>query len=231
VAIEPETIGFMGKDLEVRLRSDLPGADIHYTLDGSPPTRSSPRYEEPIRLKKSATVKARAWLYGKPGFEDASRTYRRFDPDTLPDPIDLPRDRVQPGLEYTYYEGGWQSLRDLPAARIESRGFADTFTLDVRKRDEHFALQFKGFVKIPRDGIYSFYTVSDDGSMLYIGHQPVVSNDYLQGMTERKGQIALKAGFHPINVQYFNATGAMDLEVYYEGPGTPRQRVHTVILK
>ena len=99
------------------------------------------------------------------------------------------------------------------------------------KADEHFAFQFKGFVEIPRAGIYSFYTVSDDGSMLYIGHQAVVSNDYLQGMTERKGQIALKAGYHPINVQYFNATGAMGLEVYYEGPGIPRQRIPTVVLK
>ncbi|MDH7568276.1 MAG: NPCBM/NEW2 domain-containing protein, partial [Armatimonadota bacterium] len=34
--------------------------EIHYTLDGTEPTRRSPRYRQPIRLTKSATVKCAA---------------------------------------------------------------------------------------------------------------------------------------------------------------------------
>ncbi len=225
VAIEPETIGFTGNALEVKLRCDLPGAAIHYTLDGSEPTLDSPRYAEPIRLTGSASITAGAWLGERPGFCHVSRHYRKFGRDDLAAPLVLPRSDLTPGLEYTYYEGGWQSLRDLPAARVKEKGFAESFSLHVRKREEHFALQFKGYVDIPRTGIYTFTTTSDDGSMLYIGHEPVVANDGLQGMTERSGQIALKMGLHSITVQYFNATGGKGLEVRYEGPGIQKQEI------
>lgn len=39
-----------------------PQAEIHYTLDGSEPTRNSPRYRQPIVLKHSCTLKMRAFV-------------------------------------------------------------------------------------------------------------------------------------------------------------------------
>jgi hypothetical protein len=43
---------------EVELGSLTSDATIHYTLDGSEPTDRSPIYEQPLRLKRSVTVKA-----------------------------------------------------------------------------------------------------------------------------------------------------------------------------
>jgi hexosaminidase len=39
----------------------LEGAAIHYTLDGTTPTHASPRYRRPVRIQKSAVLKAIAF--------------------------------------------------------------------------------------------------------------------------------------------------------------------------
>lgn len=49
---------------EVTLGSAEPGAEIRYTLDGATPTRSSARYERPVRIQDSVTLKAIAFSSG-----------------------------------------------------------------------------------------------------------------------------------------------------------------------
>ncbi len=55
-----------------------------------------------------------------------------------------------------------------------------------------------GSVSRSTDGVYTFYTNSDDGSGLYIGGEQVVRNDGRRGMVERAGLIGLRAGVHAI---------------------------------
>ncbi|NOY82041.1 MAG: hypothetical protein GXP31_13675 [Kiritimatiellaeota bacterium] len=50
------------KPVMVRITCDAPGAEVHYTLDDSAPTRRSPLYTAPFRLDKPAVVRARAFL-------------------------------------------------------------------------------------------------------------------------------------------------------------------------
>ena len=83
----------------------------------------------------------------------------------------------------------------------------------------------RGFVSVPRAGVYTFYTASDDGSRLYIGDVEVVDNDGLHSMRERSGKVALKAGFHSILVTVFEAGGNDALEIRYQGPGIERQLI------
>lgn len=57
-------------------------ADIHYTLDGSPPTVMSPIYRRPITLDKSTRLRAVAIASGgRPG-PVATEVYLRVNPDT-----------------------------------------------------------------------------------------------------------------------------------------------------
>lgn len=59
---------------EIVLASLMSDAEIHFTLDGSEPTAQSPKYEKPVRLEKSATVKAVAIKEGwEPSFVMTSR--------------------------------------------------------------------------------------------------------------------------------------------------------------
>ena len=87
-----------------------------------------------------------------------------------------------------------------------------------------------GFLRVPRDGVYAFYTVSDDGSKLYLGDVEVVNNDGLHGKREKYGAVALGAGLHAIRVTYFERTGNDALEVGYEGPGIEKQSLPAGVL-
>ena len=53
------------REFIVRLETDTFRPDIHFTLDGSVPKVSSPQYEKPLRLKKTAVLKAAAFLDGR----------------------------------------------------------------------------------------------------------------------------------------------------------------------
>jgi signal transduction histidine kinase len=60
---------------------------------------------------------------------------------------------------------------------------------------------------------------------LIVNRLPLVDNDGTHGMIERSGTIYLKAGRHPIRQIWFNGGGDYGLEVYYQGPDLPRQRI------
>jgi hypothetical protein len=61
--IEPAGGDFRGS-VRITISHDDPSAEVRYTLDGSPPGPSSPRYEGPVRLGETATVRARAFKRG-----------------------------------------------------------------------------------------------------------------------------------------------------------------------
>ena len=100
----------------------------------------------------------------------------------------------------------------------------------IPTRHQNYALEFSGFVKISKAGLYTFYTNSDDGSKLMIGDTEVVNNDGLHAPLEKEGQITLQAGFHPIKVSFFQAAGREFLRVSYTGPGIDKQAIPAGVL-
>jgi signal transduction histidine kinase len=74
------------------------------------------------------------------------------------------------GLRYSYYEGLWWNFLPnfnhmIPAAD----GVADNLDIELRRRNDNVGLKFAGYIKVPRDGDYTFHLQSDDGSRLFIG--------------------------------------------------------------
>ena len=96
---------------------------------------------------------------------------------TLEDPAAGTTNNAVNGLNYRCCEGQWWSL--LPnfdhLAAVKT-GVSDNFDIAVRSRDNHVGLQFSGFIEIPRDGVYTFYVRSDDGSRLFIGESSLQVN-------------------------------------------------------
>ena len=109
-------------------------------------------------------------------------------------------------------------------------GVTSTFDIFLREQSDYFGFQYEGFILLPEDGIYSFYTDSDDGSRFYIGNTMVVENDGLHGMNEERGSIALRAGYHPIRVTFFEKGGGNQLKVSYQGPNINKQAISPQIL-
>ncbi len=132
-------------------------------------------------------------------------------------------DNAVAGLDYSYYEGNWGSLPDFSNLTPVETGTAGTINLGMRNRDDNFGMRYTGYINVPADGVYSFYTSSDDGSKLYIGNTEVVSNDGTHPVQERSGSIGLKAGKHALMVVFFESTNGQDLSVSYSGPGLAKQ--------
>jgi signal transduction histidine kinase len=74
--------------------------------------------------------------------------------------------RLVPGLNYRCYEGEWEWLPDFSQLPVLKSGTIASFDLQVRTRDTNVGLGFTGFLKVPKAGVYTFWTTSDDGSKL-----------------------------------------------------------------
>ncbi len=206
--------------IDVRVSSDRENVEIRYTLDGSEPGADSPSVSGPIHLTQSATVSARCFRKGKPVSGTAKAAFAQVEPRPAEEAAD-----VEPGISYSYCEGDWDRLPDFSAIKLVKKGMIANFSFAPRNRGEHFGFLYSGFVRVPVDGVYTFFTDSDDGSRLYIGDELVVDNDGLHGMLEKKGSIALAAGVHPIRVIYFNKTGGNGLNVSYQGSGIEKMPI------
>ncbi|MBU0616882.1 MAG: family 20 glycosylhydrolase, partial [Planctomycetes bacterium] len=191
---------------------------MHYTLDGNEPTQDSPRYMTPMSLSESTTLKARTFITNGRSSSVAEYHFRKLHPI---EPVQV--SNATPGLACAYYEGSFQKLPDFDELDTVAESTVETFGLDARKRDDNFALTFTGYIEAPADGTYTFCLSSDDGSRLLIGSEVVIDNDGLHAAGEKSGQVILKAGKHPIRVEFFQAGGGRALEVSYEGPSVTKQ--------
>ena len=207
------------------------------TLDGSDPTRESVRYQGgAIKITNDTHLRTAAWEGDRRSLAIADARFTRFDPGSL-EPAAHPIDWVasRPGLlDVECYEGGWQSLHDLSGRTPVNRATADRISIEPRTRDEHCCLVFSGFLRIREAGVYQFHLASDDGSRLSIGaireNDPDIDNDGLHGVIEKTVSLPLAAGWHPIRVEWFNATGDGSLSLEFEGPGVPRRAMRAADL-
>ncbi|QDA59510.1 PA14 domain-containing protein [Hymenobacter jejuensis] len=129
------------------------------------------------------------------------------------------------GLAYRYYEGSWSALPDFNSQATVKQGTTNAFDLNVGGRADNFGFRYTGYIEVPTDGEYTFYTSSDDGSQLFIGSQLVVDNNGIHAAQERSGVIGLKAGKHALTVTFFERDGGETLAVSYQGPGVGKQPV------
>ena len=201
-------------------------AVLRYTLDGSEPTAKSPAYSSPVQVEESATVMASYFWPSGLNSAIASQTFSKatFRPAEK-------SEGFKEGLQYAYYQGLWPLLPDFEALSPIDEGMASSIDVfSIRQRDDHFGIVYTGFLEVPTDGIYTLFIASDDGSKLYVGDQCVVDNDGQHGVAEKSGEIALKAGLHPIRIEYFEHGGGESLSFHYEGPGIAKQEVPASVM-
>ncbi|RPH37378.1 glycoside hydrolase family 2 [bacterium] len=196
--------------------------EIRYTIDGSEPGRGSILYQNPIKLAKTTALKAKS--FGDRG--QSSRVVEATFTRTEPHPAAPGGKSLTRGVQYRYYEGTWRMLPDFAALTPKSSGTTDSLVIGrIKASEDHFGIVYNGYLRIPRDGVYRFFLLSDDGSRLVIDRDTVVNNDGTHWPTEKRGEIALKAGDHPFTLSYFEDFLGDVLELSYEGPGIARQPI------
>ena len=87
---------------------------------------------------------------------------------------------------------------------------------------QQFSVRWVGSLAIPRAGLYTFTTSSDDGSELFIDGRFVVDNRGAHAVVTRSGSIRLERGVYPIVLRYaqFGGEAALGWTWSREGSGT-----------
>lgn len=209
----------------IELGCDTKGAEIRYTLNGSEPDLTSEVYRAPFRIDKTTVLKMKAFhpeLLPGITIETILEKAELSDAKLVSD--------VVPGLEYDYFERFFVQATDMDLVRPVSTGTTPDFNIKMAKIPNYFGLLFKGFVKVPADGLYTFHLASNDGSYLYMDGKELIENDGNHAAAEEPGAIALKAGYHAIEVKYMQCGGGKSLKVSWEGPGIPKQEIPPAVL-
>ena len=208
--------------LEVEITTPRDNVELRYTLDGSEPGCESKLASGPVRIEQTTTVKARCFRDGQPVSQAQTATFTKVQPRPA-----LQVEPLEAGVRYEYYEGHWNTLPDFDKLSPVQTGILSNFDFSPRNQAEHFGFRYRTYLRAPRTGVYEFFTISDDGSQLFIDDQLVVDNGGLHGMAEAGGRVALAAGLHALTVTFFERDGGDGLEVWYSGPGISKQRIPT----
>jgi hypothetical protein len=213
------------KSTLVELTCETPNSGIRYTLDGTEPNENSATYEKPFEISASAILKMKAFAPGR----KASQVFTwKFEKAVPKEAVSLTS--AKPGLKYDYFEKFFVTTADLDLVEPVSSGIINTFNIGEKKRENYFGFRYSGFIKVPKDGIYTFYLKSNDGSRLYIDSDELIENDANHAAVEEPGSIALKAGCHPIMVKYMQCGGGKSLLVSWSGPGFAKQEIPAQVL-
>jgi alpha-L-fucosidase len=216
---------FFVDSLQVKLKTDRDNVEIRYTVDGSHCDNKSPLYSHPFVLRKSAVISARCFRNGKPVSGMIFKGIRKIIPKS-----GVKVEKPVPGISYSYYEGNWDSLPDFRNLKPVKEGILDNFSLSAKMVKEYYGFLFKGYILIPANDMYAFYTGSDDGSNLWIDGEKIIDNDGLHGTREIESAVALMKGYHEIRVGYFNKTGSDGITVSIRSTSLKKQVIPSKML-
>ena len=210
------------RPMEITLQNLNQQTTLRYTLDGSTPNENSPIYTKPITLDKSCQLKMRAWdKWGKP-YQTASLDFER---QNAVDPVSS---KVTQGLEYKIFKGSFRRIPEFEKLTASAQGTTKIIEPHkVAKMDDEFGMQLFGYIKVPKTGLYTFNLKSDDGSRLTVAGKQIVELNILSDRDpwESKGSIPLKAGLHPIQIDYFQYKINKSLEIMYSIDGSEMHEV------
>ncbi|MFA7229272.1 MAG: family 20 glycosylhydrolase, partial [Melioribacteraceae bacterium] len=194
-------------------KKSVRNSDIFYTLDGTEPDTKSKIYNSPLKISKPSLIKARTVLKNGKSSPTISMYVSVVDTSVN-------------GLNYKYYEDFWNTLPDFNSIQPLRSGKAYKLVLrEFNTREDGYGLVINSLLKIDKAGEYTFFLNSDDGSRFFINNTELINNDGAHGSKELSGKINLKAGKHPLSIQYFEKDGSQNLKLEYEGPGIKRMPV------
>jgi PKD repeat protein len=93
--------------------------------------------------------------------------------------------------------------------------------------DDHFSVQFDGYLYIPAQDTYTFYLTSDDGSYMSLDGTQVIDDGGDHSATTKTVTLNLSSGFHPISVKMYENAGQAVVNLKYTTPTVTTQTLVT----
>ena len=203
---------FFSNTIKITLESPMPGAELRYTLDGTEPIAASALYMNPFLIKKTSTLKVKAFKKGCIPSDIITSMYELV--------------KLGKGIESRFYKGKFGGTPNYLSITPDKISKIDQFQLeDIKTVPTHYALLLIGSVNIKKAGEYIFYCGSNDGSKLYADNTLLIDNDGGHGYQEKYGKIKLDEGVHKIEVRYFQQGGGQELKVSWKGPGFEKREM------
>ena len=135
-----------------------------------------------------------------------------------PTPPTMEIENPEPGLLFAVCHGAFEKAPAMEKQKVVKTGVAralDVLAMGAPKTDG-FAIKLEGALKIPANGVYRLILNSDDGSILRTGEKILVDNDGPHPAQDVGTLLRLQKGFLPIRIDYFEATGDAELNLFIE---------------
>ncbi|MEO0055977.1 MAG: hypothetical protein RLZZ50_1924, partial [Verrucomicrobiota bacterium] len=237
-----------GTGLSVAFERVPAPAEIRYTLDGSEPSRSSPRFDAPFNVRETSTLRARVIDPSWPGkIQSGAELVARFEARPVVAGTNAAPAASSTGLLARIYEINtklWDDkgffradkvmLPDLDRAKplaiaAASAGFALPHVVPaapVAEQAKGF-YRFTGWFRADAAGVHDFAVDSCGPVLLAVAGQDSIAETgvFHQNQAVRRGYAVLGAGWHPIELtvtdpQFWNLAtrGLMPFAVTLRGP-------------
>ncbi|WP_262509688.1 MULTISPECIES: PA14 domain-containing protein [Arenibacter] len=102
--------------------------------------------------------------------------------------------------------------------------------MENSEQTENFGYVFDGYISVPKDGLFTFFLESNDGSVLFLNDDALIDNDGAHGNYEKKGSISLKAGMHKISLNYFQQGGGRKLTLSWQSDDFEKMEIPSNML-
>jgi predicted alpha-1,2-mannosidase len=197
---------------KVKLECETKDSKIYYTVDGNEPNKNSSHYTVPFQLDNTTDLKFIAFKEELlPSLTVTEKLVKlKYESYTNYEGL-----KFKKGLKYKYYEASVMFVDELKDFDPVSEGIVSNFNIDKRRRNSYFGFEYDGYIKISKDGKYTFSKKTNDGSILFIDDKKFSSGN----------TIALKKGIYKISEKYFQMGARYWNQVFWEGPGIPYEEI------
>ncbi len=209
------------------LKPTIKNGKIFYTIDGYNPDETAELYSKPVivNIPKGEFRIIKVVQISESGRRSSINKIIVRNPDSKPALTTQPKKN---GLKYEYFTGNFQQVQDLEFSKPVNSGILEGKISSEKwktKIERYIGLKFDGYIFIPETGNYTFSTLSDDGSKLFIDNELVVNNDGIHWLNEAYGAVKLEKGFHKFNISYFDQVGGTVLNCFMQQEGKVKQEI------
>jgi predicted alpha/beta superfamily hydrolase len=220
IDVRPDTaVIAAGKPITVEVDTQM--FDIHYTTDGSEPTRLSPSLDRTLAISDPAHTRLRA-ISTRGEYDRDIELHFQMGTMLKPERAAKPGEKTP--LHYAYYdEKAWPRMNGKPLSEGE------TDKGDPPDPRDRFAGRFERNYIIPSDGYYAIVLRSSQDARLTFGGRDIGRTQLHKEPYWRAIALPLQAGVYPMRLEYRQSEKNGELQVHvYRFDETEKNWEHEV---